>query len=321
MSVHLVFIHGRSQQHKDGAQLKREWLASLARGLDKRGLQLPVADNAVHFPYYGQTLYDLWTEVPAHEVAEVVIKGRGAGNAQQMQFVAAVLEEVRRSRGISDDEVLDAAGMNTIPKGPLQWKWVQGILTAIDTHIPGASGLSLSLATNDVYQYLYNQALADRIRKGVAAAIPAGEPAVVVAHSLGTVVAYDLLRKSGSEQGWNVPLFVTLGSPLGVTAVKAAMDKPLSFPACALAWFNAMDPDDVVALYPLDATHFGIHPPVDNKTDVVNRTGNQHGIDGYLDDAEVAQRIHDALAAAQAGAARSSAAPGAARGAGAGGSP
>ena len=36
-------------------------------------------------------------------------------------------------------------------------------------------------------------------------------------------------------------------------------------------------------------------PPVENKTDVKNRTNNQHGINGYLDDKDVARRIHDAL--------------------------
>jgi hypothetical protein len=45
-----------------------------------------------------------------------------------------------------------------------------------------------------------------------------------------------------------------------------------------------MDPDDVVALYPLDRRHFPLSPEIENKTDVRNHTGNQHGIAGYLDD-------------------------------------
>ena len=36
---------------------------------------------------------------------------------------------------------------------------------------------------------------------------------------------------------------------------------------------------------------------IENKTDVRNPTANRHGISGYLDDAEVARRIHDALLA------------------------
>ena len=61
-------------------------------------------------------------------------------------------------------------------------------------------------------------------------------------------------------------------------------------------WFNAMDQRDVVALYPLDGTHFPIDPAIENKTDVDNDTENRHGISGYLTDKVVAKRIYDALA-------------------------
>ena len=59
-----------------------------------------------------------------------------------------------------------------------------------------------------------------------------------------------------------------------------------------------MDQRDVVALYPLDATSLPLDPSdpaVENKLDVRNKTENRHGIAGYLDDQEVARRIHAAL--------------------------
>jgi hypothetical protein len=105
-----------------------------------------------------------------------------------------------------------------------------------------------------------------------------------------------LLRREGAAQGWVVPLFVTVGSPLAVTAVKRSLS-PIEHPSCAARWFNACDPRDVVALYPLKAPHFDIDPKIDNKVDVDNHTANRHGISGYLDDAVVARRIYDALTA------------------------
>ena len=56
-----------------------------------------------------------------------------------------------------------------------------------------------------------------------------------------------------------------------------------------------MDERDIVALYPLDSDHFAIDPAIENKLDVDNPTVNRHGITGYLSDAVVARRIHDAL--------------------------
>ncbi len=60
-------------------------------------------------------------------------------------------------------------------------------------------------------------------------------------------------------------------------------------------WFNALDPKDAVALHPLTPEYFAVTPAIENKTDVENTTDNRHGISGYLDDAEVARRIYDAL--------------------------
>jgi hypothetical protein len=117
---------------------------------------------------------------------------------------------------------------------------------------------------------------------------------VVVGHSLGSVVSYALLRREGQAQGWDVPLYVTVGAPLGVTAIKRRL-RPLSHPSCVGQWFNARDSRDVVALYPLDETNFPIDPRIENKNDVANHTSNRHSIAGYLDDKDVARRIHDAL--------------------------
>ena len=60
-------------------------------------------------------------------------------------------------------------------------------------------------------------------------------------------------------------------------------------------WFNAMDERDIVPLYALDSENFDVTPPIENKTDVDNFTDNHHGIIGYLSDAEVAKRLHEAL--------------------------
>ena len=73
--------------------------------------------------------------------------------------------------------------------------------------------------------------------------------------------------------------------------------RPIGFPRCAAAWFNAMDERDVVSLYPLDTRNFPLTPAIDNKVNVHNKTSNAHGISGYLGDREVAKRIHDALTA------------------------
>jgi hypothetical protein len=95
---------------------------------------------------------------------------------------------------------------------------------------------------------------------------------------------------------------VTVGSPLAVTEIRKTLRAlaPCRCPQRVGAWFNALDERDVVALYPLDASNFPldpVNPAIENKRDVRNKTENRHGIAGYLDDAVVARRIHEALIA------------------------
>lgn len=326
----LVLVHGRAQEGKDSIALKAEWLAALHRGLAKIGRTLPIPEERVRFPFYGDTLFDLVRDLPADQVARVVVRGevsaaiaRGSAEDPAMaEFMNAVLDEVREELEISEQEVAAEAlaqggGIGTsqasaqvsaqagggvggqavvIERGVLNARWVQALLSVVDRKVPGGSGLGIALATKDVYRYLNDLAVRDVIESGVRQAMTPGRESIVVSHSLGTVVAYNLLRREGAQHGWRVPTFITLGSPLAVTRIRSAL-RPIGRPDCVGDWFNAMDPDDVVALFPLDDTHFPVDPPIENKTDVRNHTGNQHGIAGYLDDPVVARRIYDALVA------------------------
>jgi hypothetical protein len=301
VSPQLVLIHGRSQERKDATTLKGNWIEALRRGLDKQGLSLSIVDADVRFPYYGDTLDQLVNGVPGGgEPAEVIIRGlEETGDTAEQQFVDAVLEEARQKAGITDAEVRQAgveAGVveaAVIDRGVRPTKWMHAVLKALDKHVPGASAPTLALVTRDVYQYLRNPTIRTTIENGVRQALRPGVPTVVIGHSLGTVVAYNLLRREAASNGWRIPLFVTLGSPLGVSAIRDAL-KPINRPPVD-AWFNAADARDVVALWALAAPQFRVDPVVENKMDVVNHTDNRHGISGYLDDPVVAKRIHDAL--------------------------
>lgn len=290
----LVFVHGRAQEHKDAAALKGEWLAALREGLAKSNLDLPIPEDTVRFPYYGQTLFDLTSNVPPDQAAEVIVRGDGV-DAEQRTFAQAIIAEICDQSGITDDQIDAETEGRIVERGPLNWEWVQASLRLLDRVRP-ASAASIALFTNDVYQYLRNPAIRDKIEMGIRQAMPPDVPTVVVGHSLGSVVAYSLLRRDGKASGWRVPLYLTVGCPLGVTGIKKAL-APNRHPECVEKWFNAMDERDVVALYPLSKKHFPISPEIENKTDVNNQTPNRHGIVGYLNDREVAKRIYDALVA------------------------
>ena len=79
---------------------------------------------------------------------------------------------------------------------------------------------------------------------------------MIVAHSMGAIVAYDVLRLIGQRSPDTqipVPHLVTIGAPLGLTPVKGEILKAhngrLRTPSVVTrAWANFSDPDDYVCL-------------------------------------------------------------------------
>jgi hypothetical protein len=118
---------------------------------------------------------------------------------------------------------------------------------------------------------------------------------VVIAHSLGTVIAYDVLSEPGFA-GRTVPLLVTLGSPLGYTEIQDVITKPLRLPAPVQLWANFADPLDVVALDTSLADEFqGAPRIIDARVD--NPSPNNHAACGYL----AASRVRSTVTAALSG--------------------
>ena len=109
-------------------------------------------------------------------------------------------------------------------------------------------------------------------------------------------MAYRLLRDVVRDV--EVPLFVTVGSPLGIDVVKRHLPRPLGMPARVRHWLNAADERDYVALYArLDRDTFPAD--IENISDVHNPLEDPHGIAGYLTDRVVLTRISHAVASVQ----------------------
>jgi hypothetical protein len=286
----LLLVHGRRQQGLNPDTLKSEWMATLSRGAAGIGATLP-AGLDVAFPFYGDKLDEFTRELDLPLSSDAQPRG-GTLDNEFLAFQAEFAEAVRERAGVTLDQVDAEYGDNPQARGPLNWAWVQAILRALDKYGGGMNQKTLELFTRDVFLYTTKAGLRDEIDAMVAAELTE-EPTVVVGHSLGSVVAYSVLRRS-DRRALRVPLFVTVGSPLAVRAVRDQF-RPLRSPVAVSAWYNAYDPRDVVALYPLDADNFPVRPAIVNYGKVRNSTDGRHGITGYLDDPEVAKHILDAL--------------------------
>lgn len=287
----LLLVHGRSQQGNDPEDLKANWLSALRIGAQAAGGTVP-DDLQVAFPFYGDLLDGFAGQFEIPLTSDIHTRGSDL-QEEFLAFQAEVAEEIRKKSGVTDAQVDEEYGANPKPRGPLNWEWVQAILRAIDKFGGGATQVTVETFTRDVFLYTTRAGVRDVIDDIVGGALTE-EPTVVVGHSLGSVVAYNVLR--ADRRDLQIPIFVTVGSPLGLRPIRNQF-RPLKYPAPVRTWYNAYDDRDLVALYPLDLDNFPVTPDIENYAEVRNHTDNRHGIAGYLDDAMVAKRIIDGLTA------------------------
>jgi subtilisin family serine protease len=104
----------------------------------------------------------------------------------------------------------------------------------------------------DVNDFFFHEDRRARMKRSLIERLEVGGgPFIVVAHSQGSMIAYDVLRQLTKAQ-CDVRLFVTIGSPLGLEEVQDVLHQwtgpTLPFPACVDRWVNVADPLDPVAL-------------------------------------------------------------------------
>ncbi len=287
--MNLLLIHGIAQGGRNPKDLQRDWLEALNKGLRKSSLTMPANVNVL-FPYYADVLDRFVAQFDMPTGASVTAKG-GAMDNDYAQFRAAMAEDMRKQAGIPVEQVKQEAGDDVAAeKGPQNWKWVLATLRVLDKHLPGAGSWTIETFLRDVFLYTRRPVVQAAIDKIVTDTMN-DSPTVIVGHSLGSVVAYNV---AVNRKPSLTTLLLTVGSPLGLPAVRSNL-VPLKNPSGDKGWTNAYDPQDVVALYPLNKTHFGVTPAITNYGKVGNWTDNRHGIVGYLDDKRVAKTIHACL--------------------------
>ncbi|MET8946384.1 alpha/beta hydrolase [Streptomyces sp. NPDC004542] len=260
----LVFVHGIGGA-RDPRSECAAWLAALAVGARKAGHRAEAAPPSLTglaepaFVYYG----DLFAARQPQGVA-----GPDPADAEELRNLLHELIEVRLELEPDPRErrILDHARAELRPPGPDRSaaELLRRIVSVCTTllALPGlrrtgqwAGGRLMAGHLAQVVRYLARAErdaaglpLDRRIRERFLDRLDADRPVVVVAHSLGSVVAMEALHHHRGP----VPLFVTLGSPIGMRAVvrPRLQPQPPAVPGCVERWLNFWDRDDIVVPRP-----------------------------------------------------------------------
>jgi hypothetical protein len=285
--MRLVFVHGQRQEGKVAADLQHEWEQALFTAWSGAGLATP--QYTIEMPFYGDALNDL-TETVRGTSSVIVARGEG-----RQEIFTPLEEDIIRSmakkEGVTDAEVRDELGQEVVARGPANWEWVQGLARVLEHKLPWFARFGLGFV-RQVDAYLTRPHIRQAVDQIVGPSLLRGRT-VVITHSLGSIIAYRLLRQAGNNA--DVPLFVTLGCPLGIDAVKQHLRPPsLQVPLGVAKWLNGTDDRDYVALYArLDRDSFA--EGIENLSDIHNPRADAHAIVHYLADEVIAKRIHSVL--------------------------
>ncbi|MGF6874163.1 hypothetical protein [Paraburkholderia sp. MM5477-R1] len=292
----VVFVHGRAQENKDAADLADSWKRAAVNGFAAAGLP-PLAQLDVALPYYGDLLFNLTEEEGREAFRTLVDRGAEASapSAEEQQFTQDLVFEIAQRKGISLESIALEAKEPIVDRAVQNWKAVLAALRLLD-RVPGVGQTSIELFTRDVWYYLTRKGVRLQVNAAVDGAIPRDQPCVIVSHSLGTIVAYNLLINR--PQRANVKAFITIGSPLGIKAIYSRLPSdvgPRRAPEGVDLWFNARDPEDAIALYEISPEVYKGAPVVRNYSGAQNTSDNQHGIVEYLGDKVISQAIYTAV--------------------------
>ncbi|MGW5377155.1 trypsin-like peptidase domain-containing protein [Nocardia sp. NPDC003999] len=295
---HLLFLHGRSQHGRDPELLRREWTAGLNKGLTLAGLSTFDPADAF-FPFYGDRLAALLQ--PTEETAlapETMAVDHALAMApttpQARRLYEQILQNAAADAGMPAEDGqpadrVEAEGLGSIGSAiasrlQRQLSWLAA-RTDLDE-------LIIAQVFRDVASYLADEQIRQAVLDCVLETAPASGRLTLVSHSLGTVVAMDLLTRLQPQL--DVAVLLTLGSPLGLDAVYNKLLVPGPHrPERVGDWLNAWSVVDPITIgCPLRHIWKGQlrEIPVDNPKE------RAHSIAEYLAHPAVAQAIHNGVA-------------------------
>ena len=278
----IIYIHGLA--NKPPRAIKEQWwAAALSEGL-QRNYQLTMQAQFV-LAYWADLRYKYPDDVLTLEERYEPSAGRGP----LRRYDPGAMDRARA--------VAEKWGGRALDK--------EKDLIGLGSNVERLLGLTLE----DLAAYYSDESLRGRIRARLSEALDGHRDARVflIAHSMGSIVAHDVLRMSERDPGIQVAHLVTIGSPLGLPLVTQKIRSEFGAtqtPGNVRRWTNLADAGDKVALdcnlsdeYRPNGAGVRVRDVLVHN-DYVNHLGrpNTHKSYGYLRTPELSELIVEFLA-------------------------
>lgn len=308
--AHVTFIHGILNKPEPELLLKL-WRRALA---EEDGFDLSTRGVTSTMVYWADVLYgEALAEAVAHESLGEEGLAAAAPQADTSLAWAQALpaDERRMVQGLAEKLNYDA--VEDEDPAPPPAAAGPGL-----ERVPLPGWLKKRIMANylrDVHHYLYNVdhsprpgarfRVQEEIRGRFVKALKEGAarpgPHLVMSHSMGTVVAYDCLKRVADCP--RVDALMTIGSPLGLDEIQDALQPEWSrldgYPSerVAKAWVNVYDPWDPVAGFDAKLANDYLRTGLPSVEDIEEPNWGKwrHDIEKYLRGARLRERLRALL--------------------------
>lgn len=274
---HITFVHGIMNQPSH-ARLLSVWKRDLADGGD--GVDLDVYGVTSSMVYWADVMYAAATDAGGGAQESIEYEGIEPGaltEVDESYIEEATGDEKAFIEAMISNHDLDHPDEREVPGEPEVSGEPVGDDSpgmAAEARVAAASALEavplpwfikkplMRVLLRDVHHYLFNTShtprpgatfkVRDEVRGRFVDDVGGvdGGPHVVVAHSLGTVIAYDCLKRvAGTKE---VDMLITLGTPLGMSEIQDNLrpewTKDDGYPHDVPEWVNVVDTLDPVCV-------------------------------------------------------------------------
>ena len=274
----IVAVHGINQQYRGSHTIFSEWYPALRDGLERADF---VLDSKAEFKcaFYGD-----------------IFRGGNRSKGSIPDYDADDVES-----GWEEEFLLDL-GQEVIAlektTNESDTKKKKGVIIGVQKALNAVSGspffgdVAEKVVINFLKQvktYLHKQEIREKIKDRVLASIT-DDTKVLIGHSLGSVVCYEVLCQNPHLP---IKVYISLGSPLGIKRI--VFDRLVPSPQNGIGskpegigkWVNVADAKDIVALEKkLDPFFEGL---IEDK--LIDNGANAHNADRYLTAVETGQAI------------------------------
>lgn len=306
----VILIHGMAQEQEGPASLESKWLPALSDGIRIAG-HADLADSMwpdrsprdldARMAAYGDLFLTSGAMGSRNDLDDLEADDLAVAEALAAEWLARAAQ-----RGSKHDQQTASRELGYLDPA----HEVQGlrqetgrVMINAATRLPwfGIGGMRfaerfVNKSLRQVTRYLTDPGLRREIQDRVLAHV-GPETRVIIGHSLGSVIAYEIVATHLTAP---LPLLLTIGSPLGLKTIiyDRLEPQPPTYPAMVNRWVNIADRNDLVAAEP---NLIDMFPTTRTSTAVfesgwtVDNGAKPHQAEYYLRKQQVGQPIAEAL--------------------------